>query len=262
MARTNSRLAAGVGVVSVFLLLGGPGAEVAFADPGGDPGGSGGSDRGNSSERGAGSDRGNGGRDEPGGGGKGGDRGQATGRDGDGPLSAGASAVDEAPTGWSGGSPQTRVGSGREVTARPSPGGSDSVSDGASDSGSGGGSDSPPATSTSQPHVVTFGDSAMPAAGGDDPQPQWRAPSAPPPAAPPLPPPPPPPPPQAAPVPSLEERIVTPPAVVRQFVVAPATGLTDPLWAVAGLLLIPVAGAALGYRQARAAQSAERLHPS
>jgi len=31
------------------------------------------------------------------------------------------------------------------------------------------------------------------------------------------------------------------------------------MWGLAGLLLIPAAGAALGYRQARAAHAAERL---
>ena len=44
VARSNPRLAAGAGVVSAFLLLGGPGLAVAIADPGG-------SDRGNSSDR-------------------------------------------------------------------------------------------------------------------------------------------------------------------------------------------------------------------
>jgi hypothetical protein len=45
----------------------------------------------------------------------------------------------------------------------------------------------------------------------------------------------------------------------RQLGVAPASKLTDPLWGIAGLLLIPAAGAVLGYRQARAAQGAEKL---
>jgi hypothetical protein len=45
--------------------------------------------------------------------------------------------------------------------------------------------------------------------------------------------------------------------------VAPAAELADPLWGVAGLLLIPAAGAILGYRQARATQAAAKLgrHP-
>jgi hypothetical protein len=41
--------------------------------------------------------------------------------------------------------------------------------------------------------------------------------------------------------------------------VAPATDWTDPLFGLAGLLLIPAAGAALGYRQAKAAQASEVL---
>jgi hypothetical protein len=50
--------------------------------------------------------------------------------------------------------------------------------------------------------------------------------------------------------------------VVEQLVAEPTGGL-DPLWGVAGLLLIPAAGAILGYRQARAAHSAAELgrHP-
>nr|CRL67836.1 hypothetical protein CPGR_00629 [Mycolicibacterium malmesburyense] len=59
--------------------------------------------------------------------------------------------------------------------------------------------------------------------------------------------------------PAPSSRVDTPSAVVRQFVVAPGVGTTDPLWGIAGLLLIPVAGAALGYRQAKAAQAAERI---
>ena len=45
--------------------------------------------------------------------------------------------------------------------------------------------------------------------------------------------------------------------------VAPTAGVADPLWGVAGLLLIPAAGAILGYRQARAAQPRAELgrHP-
>jgi hypothetical protein len=37
---------------------------------------------------------------------------------------------------------------------------------------------------------------------------------------------------------------------------------SDPLWGLAGLLLIPAAGAMLGYRQARAAHAVERLRRS
>ena len=49
--------------------------------------------------------------------------------------------------------------------------------------------------------------------------------------------------------------------VVEQLVAEPTGGLAGPLWGVAGLLLIPAAGAILGYRQARAAQAAAELGP-
>ena len=52
------------------------------------------------------------------------------------------------------------------------------------------------------------------------------------------------------------------PVLTQQLGVAPATDWSNPLWGLAGLLLIPVAGAALGYRQARAAHAAERLRRS
>jgi hypothetical protein len=48
--------------------------------------------------------------------------------------------------------------------------------------------------------------------------------------------------------------------VPQQIEVASAAGWSEPLFGLAGLLLIPAAGAALGYRQARAAQQAEKLH--
>jgi hypothetical protein len=44
--------------------------------------------------------------------------------------------------------------------------------------------------------------------------------------------------------------------------VAAATDWSNPLWGLAGLLLIPAVAAALGYRQARAAQAAVRLRRS
>jgi hypothetical protein len=55
------------------------------------------------------------------------------------------------------------------------------------------------------------------------------------------------------------ERIAAPPDVATELGVAPAADLSEPLWGLAGLLLIPAAGAALGFRQARATQAAERL---
>jgi hypothetical protein len=53
------------------------------------------------------------------------------------------------------------------------------------------------------------------------------------------------------------------PGIVQQLAVAPTAGIADPLWGVAGLLLIPAAGAVLGYRQARGSQAAAQLgrHP-
>lgn len=237
MDRPNPCLAAGIGAVSLFLLLGGSGAAVAFADPGGSRG----SDRGNSSDR-ADAERGG----NQGDGYRGQDR-----RDGDGRQSAGRGGASDVSKAGSAESPRTRVGSGREDTARLSP--TEDTGSGAGGGGSSSGSGAPAATSTFEPPKVTFGNGREPGIQNDDPAPRWRAPS-------PQPAEPPPPPPPAPPVqsPSWTERIATPPTVARQFVVAPAAELTEPLWGIAGLLLIPAAGAVLGYRQARAAQSAER----
>ena len=57
--------------------------------------------------------------------------------------------------------------------------------------------------------------------------------------------------------------MLVPPVVSQELGVRQAADLTDPLWGFAGLLLIPMAGAVLGYRQARAAQAAAELgrHP-
>ena len=237
MARPKPRLAAGIGVVSVFLVLGGSGAAVAFADPGDSRG----SDRGNSSGRDNG--RGDNSRGSWNGDNDGGER-----RDSNGPRNANRQGAGDAAITGGNDSPRTRVGSGREDTARLSPG----------DDDGGSGSDTPRATSSFEPPRVTFGNGREPGIQSDDPEPRWRAPAPQPAEAPPPPPPP-------APVPrppSWVDRIATPPTVARQFVVAPAAALTDPLWGIAGLLLIPAAGAALGYRQARAAQSADRLRES
>jgi hypothetical protein len=240
VARSNPRLAAGAGAVAVFLLLGGSGAAVAFADPGGSQG----SDRGNNSDRG-GSGGGVWKRDNDRGA-NGGGRGAS--RDGG----------DEKSGDDGSGSPRVRVGSGREDTARLSPRDSSDSAGGSGSSGGGSSSDSPGATSAFEPPRVTFGNGRAPGVHGGDPESRFRAP-VPQPAEPP---PPPPPPPSPAQYPSWVDRIATPPAAARQFVVAPAAALSDPLWGIAGLLLIPAAGAVLGYRQARAAQSAERLNRS
>ena len=101
---------------------------------------------------------------------------------------------------------------------------------------------------------VTFGDGRTPGVQDHDLEPRWRW-SAPEPA-------PPPPPPEVITVP-LNPPTVNPvrvqTRVVQQLVVAPTAGLGDPLWGVAGLLLIPAAGAILGYRQERAAKAAAQL---
>lgn len=140
------------------------------------------------------------------------------------------------------GRPSTRFGSGRESGTsdeRPS-------------------SDYSPGPPQSNKPKVTFGDGRTPGIQDRDPGPRWGW-NAPEPA-------PPPPPPEVITVP-LNPPTVSPvrvePGVVRQLVVAPTSGVGDPLWGVAGLLLIPAAGAILGYRQARAAHAAAELgrHP-
>jgi hypothetical protein len=146
-------------------------------------------------------------------------------------------------------SPRTRVGSGRES--------------GTSDAGTPDerpGSDySRDPTGAFKPPKVTFGDGRTPGVQDADPEPRWRGGGA-------EPAPPPPPPPTTvvvdiAPPPSTNRAPRSP--VIRQLIVAPAAESTDPLWGVAGLLLIPAAGAVLGYRQARAAEAVAKLgrHP-
>jgi hypothetical protein len=141
-----------------------------------------------------------------------------------------------------GGRPSTRVGSGRESGTsdeRPS-------------------SDYSPGPPQSNKPKVTFGDGRTPGIQDRDPGPRWGW-NAPEPA-------PPPPPPEVITVP-LNPPVISPvraqPGVVQQLVVAPTSGVGDPLWGVAGLLLIPAAGAILGFRQARAAHAAAELgrHP-
>ena len=185
MAQANLRIAAGIGVVAAFILVGGPTAAVAIADQGGSHGGH----------------SNNGGH----------------------PNSAGARA--------STGSPSTKVGSerpGSEFSPNPGP--------------------------QFKAPKVTFGDGRTPGVQDHDPEPGWGG-DAPEPAPPP---PPPPPPPVIAPTPPPKHRPPEPP-VIRQLVVAPTSALYDPFFGLAGLLLIPAAGAVLGYRQARAAQDADKL---
>jgi hypothetical protein len=139
-----------------------------------------------------------------------------------------------------GAAPRVRVGSGRDV----------GTSDGRS-----GSNFSPDPPGSFKPPKVTFGDGRTPVVQDTDPEPRWRGD-----ASEPAPPPPPPvtvvvdilPAPSAVPAPK--------PPIIRQLVVAPSAGVTDPLFGLAGLLLIPVAGAIVGYRQARGAQSASKLN--
>jgi len=139
--------------------------------------------------------------------------------------------------------PSSRVGSGREAGTsdeRPS-------------------SDYSPDPPQFKKPKVTFGDGRTPGIQDNDPEPRWSSPA-------PEPAPSPPPPPEVITVP-LNPPAISPardqPGVVQRLVVAPTAGIADPLWGVAGLLLIPAAGAILGHRQARAAQSAAQLgrHP-
>lgn len=262
MARFNQRLAAGVGVFAAFLLLGGS-ATVAVADPGRSH-----SDRDNSSDRGNGVGNGRGGSEPD---------------DGDWGSNGDSGKLDEGDE-WNGSadpviieSPQVRVGSGRTDVAELAPSIA-SDSDGSSPSGSRlsesassvfGGA---PARSGSgsghaaapiarfEPPDVTVGNGRTPGTHRRAPEPQWQAPS--PQPAPAAPPPPPPPPAAPAPPPAWANRISTPPVLTQQLGVADVTDWSNPLWGLAGLLLIPVAGAALGYRQARAAHAAERLRRS
>jgi hypothetical protein len=58
------------------------------------------------------------------------------------------------------------------------------------------------------------------------------------------------------------DRIPAAPVLTQQMGDPRPADWTDPLWGLAGLLLIPAAGAMLGYRQARAAHAVESLRRS
>jgi hypothetical protein len=237
VARSHPRLAAAVGLVATFLLLGGPGVGAATADP--EHGG--GSGRGGNSDWDWGdSRRGSGGGSDDRDGGSGNRRG------GDGANGRGNDSLRPSSE-----APQTRVGSGRGET--------EDAPSSSSDPSERSGSDHPGAPSAKfDPPKVTVGNGRTPGVQDREREPRWRV-SAPEPAPAP---PPPPPPPAPAPEPSWVDRI-SPPSMPKQLGVAPASNVTDPLWGIAGLLLIPVAGAVLGYRQARASQAAAELgrHP-
>jgi hypothetical protein len=219
VAQPNLRIAAGVGVVAACLLVAGPSAAVAIADPGGRHSGHSDNSSANNTNNKAstsGSSR-------------------TSGSDySDDNINNGGSGADSRPS--------SRVGSGRESGTSDERPSNDY-------------SPAPPQQSRSP--KVTFGDGRTPGVQDHESEPRggWNVPQ----------PPPPPPPPQIITVP-LNPPVVAPvstrPGVVQQLV-TPAAGVADPLWGVAGLLLIPAAGAILGYRQARGAHAAAELgrHP-
>jgi len=229
VAQANLRLAAGIGVVATCLLIGGPSVAVVMADPSG--GHSGRSDNSKGSNRNSKDSDSSSRRSSPG------SRGGSDRSDDNinsGSRSETNSGIDDRPS--------SRVGSGREAGTsdeRPS-------------------SDYSPDPPQFKKPKVTFGDGRTPGVQDHDTGPRWDW-SAPEPA-------PPPPPPQVITVP-LNPPNIRPvalhPGVVQQLVVAPTAGVVDPLWGVAGLLLMPAAGAILGYRQARGAHAAAELgrHP-
>ncbi len=273
MTRSNARLAAGAGVVSIFLLLGGPSAAIALADPDNSH-----SDRGNGSNTDSGHGRGNsqssdddnnGNSNNNGkvGNGNSGSVNGGTGVNVSGAVTSGSAHADPSASRNDDVTPKVRIGSGRDNQQWLAPGGS-IASDESGATGATGPGDVPASdhqglrTPAFESPRVTFGNGRNPGAHTDDSGPQYEAPAPQPQPAPAPPPPPPPPPPAPVAPPSWVDRIATPPIPTKQLGVAPAADLSDPLWGIAGLLLIPAAGAALGFRQARAAQAVERLRRS
>ena len=293
MARFNHRTAAGVGVFAAFLLLGTP-ATVAVAHPGGSH-----SDRGNNSDRGNDRSNGRGGNGRDGnwpgsndvnrkrGPGDAGFGSAPPGPIGVPPQSRIGSGRDDVvdvedvedvaesdpgiPPGFAARSAAPEQSEARVSAAEPSEARSSAFD--ASEvptSGSApnvfGGAEPPSRSGSNRADVpetrfdsppVTVGNGRDPVTARRAPEPQWQAPAlhpvpaAPAPALPP--------PAAPAPQPARVERAPEAPVLTQQLGVAPTPGWSNPLWGLAGLLLIPVAGAALGYRQARAAHAAERL---
>jgi hypothetical protein len=64
------------------------------------------------------------------------------------------------------------------------------------------------------------------------------------------------------PPPALVNPLPSAPVLTQRLGVSQDADWSDPLWGLTGLLLIPAAGAILGYRQARAAHAADRLRRS
>jgi hypothetical protein len=281
---SNLRLAAGVGVVAAVVMVGGPTAAVAIADPGG-------SHSNHSDHRDRGDVRGGWkhGGDDRGGGGygdnrDGGDRGDRDGGDASGGGYGDNSRGDRNPWGdgnrWGGDddqkptsgsdsnqrstssssrsngstsslAPQTSTGSPKASTDDSTPAPQTPADGPGSDTVSGADVAGPPTAEIVQPRVVV----------GNGRSPGIQPPSSEPPrwsyVIPEIAPAPPPPPPIEVP-PAPSDR-VHPQRLIPQLGIVSSLDWTDPLWGLAGLIAIPTAGAVLGYRQAKAARAAEVL---
>ncbi|WP_099040144.1 hypothetical protein [Mycobacterium neglectum] len=295
MARFAPRLTAGVGVLVAFLLLARP-ATVSVADPGRSP-----SDRGSSSDRGNGngnrSDRGNGrggsdrgddhrrrndnsrkhGEDDRRGSAERGSVESPEAGTGSGPIDR-AGIAPLAPSlaagkgGDGDGSAERRTADVADAAELSPSIAAESGEPGASVVGGVDAADSPDRSGSYRADVpkarfspprLTLGNGHTPGIRRGEFELRRQAPSLPP--APVASPP--------APLPALEFRapapppsFVTPlpsaPVLTQQLGVSQEADWSDPLWGLTGLLLIPAAGAILGYRQARAAHAADRLRRS
>lgn len=258
MPPSNLRLAAGVGVVAAVMVVAGPTAAVAIADPSGSH--SNDSDHGDRADVRGGWKHGNGDRD-------GGDRNGGHGGDRDSsggsrkPSTSGSDATQRSTSGSSRSdtgsnattqAPQTSARTSQTATAGEAPEPQTPADGSGSDTLSGADLAGPPSAERVQPRVIV----------GNGRSPGIQKPDSAPPrvtfVAPQIAPPPPPVVPPATPAPTSTE-VSHPQRFVPQFATAPSTKWSDPLWGLAGLVLIPAAGAVLGYRQARAARDAEAL---
>ncbi|MGZ5394489.1 MAG: hypothetical protein ACXWEI_03165 [Mycobacterium sp.] len=297
MARFTPRLTAGVGVLVAFLLLGGSATE-AVADPGrshSDRGNS--SDRGNGNGNGNGNSRG--GSDRGDDYRRGNDNSRKRGED-DGDASAERGSVASPEVQFGSGpidladvaelTPSLAAGKSGDEDGNADPGSSrvdvadvaelaPSIAAGSSELrssepgagvfggfGVAGSSDRSGSYRADTPKArfslprLTLGNGRTPSIRRGESESQLQAPVLQPaPAAPP-----PAPPPQApAPPPSwVVKRLPAAPVLTQQLGVSQEADWSDPLWGLTGLLLIPAAGAILGYRQARAAHAADRLRRS
>lgn len=256
------RLSAGVGVVAAVVMLSGPTAAVSIADPGGSHGSHSGRDRADS--RGGvnpgfnpgGSDRdstrrvGRGSDDD--------DDGWSGGQSGGGQKSTSDNRTAQRST-----SSPTTSGStaslAPQATSRGQQAAAQAPAPDPQTPGAGPGSDTLSGTDVSgqpdpqpvQPRVVV-GDGRSP--GVQEPTPDaprvtFAVPEVAAPPAEPL----------VVPPPPTATDHPRPQRYVPQFAESPSRNWSDPLWGLAGLVLIPAAGAVLGYRQAKAARDAEVL---